>query len=57
MTLVTCFRGKDGVVLAADSRGTIGDPRGLTAINDTQQKLLSLNINHKNYECVVQSYY
>jgi 20S proteasome alpha/beta subunit len=46
MTLVTCFRGKDGVVLAADSRGTIGDPRGLTAINDTQQKLLSLNINH-----------
>ena len=25
--------------MAADSRGTIGDPRGLTAVNDTQQKL------------------
>jgi 20S proteasome alpha/beta subunit len=43
MTLVTCFRGRDGVVLAADSRGTIGDPRALTAINDTQQKLFQLS--------------
>lgn len=25
--------------MAADSRGTIGDPRGLTAVNDTAQKL------------------
>jgi len=25
--------------MAADSRGTIGDPRGLTAVNDTNQKL------------------
>ncbi len=28
--------------MAADSRGTIGDPRGLTAINDVQQKLFRL---------------
>ena len=28
--------------MVADSRGTIGDPRGLTAINDTQKKLFPL---------------
>jgi 20S proteasome alpha/beta subunit len=42
MTLILGLRGKDGVVLAADSRGTIGDPRGLTAIDDTQTKLFQL---------------
>jgi len=42
MTLVACLLGKDGLVLAADSRGTIGDPRGLTAINDSQRKLFQL---------------
>jgi 20S proteasome alpha/beta subunit len=42
MTLVACLLGKDGLVFAADSRGTIGDPRGLTAINDKQQKLFRL---------------
>lgn len=43
MTLVVCFKGKDGLVLAADSRGTIGDPRGLTAINDSMIKLFQLS--------------
>ena len=28
--------------MAADSRGTIGDPRGVTAINDSQEKLFEL---------------
>jgi len=42
MSLAVAIEGKDGVVLAADSRGTIGDPRGLTAINDTQEKLFKL---------------
>ena len=42
MSLAVASEGKDGVVLAADSRGTIGDPRGLTAINDTQEKLFKL---------------
>jgi len=40
MTLVVCLKSEDGIILAADSRGTIGDPRGLTAINDTQTKIL-----------------
>jgi 20S proteasome alpha/beta subunit len=32
----------DGIILAADSRGTIGDPRGLTAINNSQIKIFPL---------------
>ena len=43
MTLVVGMEGKDGVVLAADSRGTIGDPRGLTAISDSHIKLFQLS--------------
>lgn len=39
MTLVVAMKSIGGIVLAADSRGTIGDPRGLTAINDNQMKL------------------
>ncbi len=39
MSLAVALEGSDGVVLAVDSRGTIGDPRGLTAINDTHEKL------------------
>ncbi|MQY61740.1 hypothetical protein GH146_00450, partial [archaeon] len=39
MTLTVCLRGKDGFVLASDSRGTFGDPRGTTAQNDTIQKV------------------
>jgi 20S proteasome alpha/beta subunit len=39
MTLLVALKGNDGMVLAADSRGTFGDPRGVTAQNDTQQKV------------------
>jgi hypothetical protein len=39
MTLALAIKATDAIIIAADSRGTIGDPRGLTAINDTQQKL------------------
>jgi 20S proteasome alpha/beta subunit len=42
MTLIVALQGCDGSVLAADSRGTIGDPRGLTAINDSHTKLFQL---------------
>lgn len=38
MTLLAALKGKDGFVLAADSRGTFGDPRGVTAQNDNMQK-------------------
>ncbi|MDO8475062.1 MAG: hypothetical protein Q7W02_02505 [Candidatus Rokubacteria bacterium] len=38
MTLLVALKGSDGLVLAADSRGTFGDPRGVTAQNDAQQK-------------------
>jgi len=27
MSLIVCLKAKDGIVLAADSRGTIGDPK------------------------------
>lgn len=43
MSLAVALEGRDGVVLAADSRGTIGDPRGLTAINDQHEKLFRLS--------------
>lgn len=39
MTLTVCLQGKDGIVAATDSRGTFGDPRGVTAQNDTIRKL------------------
>jgi len=45
MTLLVALKGKDGLVLAADSRGTFGDPRGITAQNDTQKKAHILS-NH-----------
>jgi 20S proteasome alpha/beta subunit len=38
VTLLVALKGEDGLVLAADSRGTFGDPRGITAQNDSQQK-------------------
>ena len=43
MTLIAALQGQDGLVMASDSRGTIGDPRGLTAINDVQIKLFQLS--------------
>jgi hypothetical protein len=39
MTLALAIKAVDAIILAADSRGTIGDPRGPTAVNDTQQKI------------------
>jgi hypothetical protein len=39
MTLAVAIKAADAIIVAADSRGTIGDPRGLTAVNDTQQKV------------------
>jgi 20S proteasome alpha/beta subunit len=39
VTLAVAIKATDAVIIAADSRGTIGDPRGLTAVNDTQQKV------------------
>ena len=31
MTLAVAIKAKDAIIVAADSRGTIGDPRGLTS--------------------------
>lgn len=42
MTLIVGIKAQDAIVLAADSRGTIGDPRGLTAINDNHVKIFPL---------------
>jgi len=42
MTLIAALQGQDGLVLASDSRATIGDPRGLTAIRDVHQKIFKL---------------
>jgi 20S proteasome alpha/beta subunit len=42
LTLLVALKGIDGLVLAADSRGTFGDPRGITAQNDSQQKAHTL---------------
>jgi hypothetical protein len=39
MTLCVCIKGKKGMVLASDSRGTFGDPRAVTAQNDNMRKL------------------
>jgi len=39
MTLLVSLRGTNGLVVACDSRGTFGDPRGVTAQNDAQKKL------------------
>jgi 20S proteasome alpha/beta subunit len=39
MTLTVCLQGKDMIVVATDSRGTFGDPRGATAQNDNIKKL------------------
>lgn len=42
MTLTVALVGLDGIVAATDSRGTFGDPRSVTAQNDTMQKLFAL---------------
>ncbi len=43
MTLVVALEGTDGIVMAADSRATVGDPRGLTAVRDSEKKLFRLS--------------
>jgi len=43
MTLLVALHGSNGIVLASDSRGTFGDPRQVTAQNDSMQKLFSLS--------------
>lgn len=43
MTLNLILKGKDGMVLASDSRGTFGDPRAVTAQNDNMKKLYALS--------------
>lgn len=42
MSLIVGLQAKDGIVLAGDTRGTIGDPRGLTAISDVHKKIFRL---------------
>jgi hypothetical protein len=44
MTLAVAIKATDAIIVAADSRGTIGDPRGLTAVNDTQQKIFQFGM-------------
>jgi len=39
MTLLVALKATDGIVAAADSRGTFGDPRSTTAQNDSQRKI------------------
>lgn len=43
MSLVIAAQSLDGLILAGDSRGTTGDPRGLTAVNDTYKKIHGLS--------------
>jgi 20S proteasome alpha/beta subunit len=43
MSLAVAIEASDGIVLAADSRATYGDPRGLTAVNDTVLKIYRLS--------------
>ena len=42
MTLTVAIMGGDGMVVAADSRGTFGDPRGITAQNDSMTKVFAI---------------
>jgi 20S proteasome alpha/beta subunit len=43
MSLAVAIEAANGIVLAADSRATFGDPRGMTAVNDTVQKIYKLS--------------
>jgi 20S proteasome alpha/beta subunit len=43
LTLNLCLKGTNGMVLASDSRGTFGDPRGVTAQNDNMKKLYAVS--------------
>jgi len=39
MSLAAAIEAANGIVLAADSRATFGDPRGMTGVNDSVQKI------------------
>jgi 20S proteasome alpha/beta subunit len=43
MSLAVAIEAANGIVLAADSRATFGDPRGMVAVNDTVQKIYQPN--------------
>jgi 20S proteasome alpha/beta subunit len=42
LTLTVAMKSAGAIILAADSRGTVGDPRGLTAIKDNEDKLFQI---------------
>jgi len=42
MSLAIAIQTKEGIAIASDSRGTFGDPRGITGANDTIQKVYGL---------------
>ena len=42
MTLIVALKSDSSIIMASDSRGTVGDPRGLTAISDEHAKLSSI---------------
>lgn len=42
MSLAIALQTKEGIAIASDSRGTFGDPRGVTGANDTIQKVYGL---------------
>lgn len=42
MSLAIALQINKGIVIASDSRGTFGDPRGVTGANDTIQKIYGL---------------
>lgn len=42
MSLAIAIQTNEGIVVASDSRGTFGDPRGVTGANDTIQKVYGL---------------
>ena len=42
MTLVMALQAGDGIVMAADNRGSFGDPRGFMVVNDMRRKMFHL---------------
>ncbi len=42
MSLCIAIQTEEGIIIASDSRGTFGDPRGVTGANDTIQKVYGL---------------
>lgn len=42
MSLAIAIQTNEGIAIASDSRGTFGDPRGVTGANDTIPKVYGL---------------